>query len=59
MDDDEWEGEIIFAPRDHFLVYLAAGWQFCDDLAGTSHGQWSVMLERPYGRDRPTNIRPT
>ena len=41
---------LIFAPRDAFLPYLAAGWRFANDIAQPmpgSHGAWSVMLERP------------
>lgn len=41
--------DIIFAPRDGFLPYLAAGWRFACDIAEPmigSHGAWSVCLER-------------
>jgi hypothetical protein len=25
--------------------YIAKGWVVTDDLAGTSHGQWSVLMQ--------------
>jgi hypothetical protein len=40
---------VIFAPRDGFLPYLAAGWTFANGVAQPmpgAHGAWSVMLER-------------
>jgi hypothetical protein len=39
---------VIFAPRDGFLAYLAAGWSlpFVVQPMPGSHGAWSVMLER-------------
>jgi hypothetical protein len=37
---------LIFAPRDGFLVWLAAGWELID-LAPKHHGQWSVTMMKP------------
>lgn len=38
---------LIFAPRDGFLVYLAAGWTFANAIAQPapgSHGHWSCLM---------------
>lgn len=41
------EYDVIYAPKSGWLAMLARGWLFADDLAGTSHGRWSVLLWRP------------
>lgn len=41
--------DIIFAPRNAFLAYLAAGWRPANGVAepmSGAHGFWSIMLER-------------
>jgi len=42
--------QIIFAPLDRWLAYLASGWQFsgivAEPMAG-HHGAWAVLMWRP------------
>mgnify|MGYP006436176853 CR=1 FL=1 len=41
--------DVIFAPRNVFLAYLAAGWRFANNVAEPmpgAHGDYSVILER-------------
>lgn len=38
----EWLRYVIHAEVDKFL---AQGWEISDDLQGTSHGQWSVLMK--------------
>lgn len=35
-----------FVPISDFVHYLARGWRIADDLGGTPHGAWSVLMER-------------
>ena len=41
--------DVLFAPRDAFLVLLAQGWRFTGGVAEPmqgNHGRFAVMLER-------------
>jgi len=41
--------DVIYAPHDAFLGYLAAGWRFANHVAEPmpgSHGAWSVLMEQ-------------
>jgi len=38
--------QVCFVPRNRFLLWLAQGWTLDDDLSGTSHGDYSVLMSR-------------
>lgn len=33
-----------YVPHSQILLYLAKGWSISDDLAGTNHGFYSVLM---------------
>ena len=50
---------VAFAPRDGWLPWLAAGWELADDLDGTTHGKWSVLLTKQERTGaEPLNVGP-
>ena len=34
-----------YVRHSEILVYLARGWSISDELHGTSHGNWSVLMK--------------
>ena len=34
-----------YVPHSQILLYLAKGWSISDDLVGTNHGNWSVLMK--------------
>ena len=39
------ETTLKFCPHNELLSHLSKGWTLSDELHGTSHGHWSVLLE--------------
>lgn len=45
--------EIRYVAHERVEEMLREGWIICDgNLEGTCHGEWSVLMERPY-RETP------
>lgn len=42
-----------FVKHSEILLYLAKGWSISDDLVGTSHGHWSILMQYD-GEGEPT-----
>lgn len=42
-----------YVPHSQILLYLAKGWSISDELHGTSHGVWSILMQYD-GEGEPT-----
>lgn len=37
-----------YVPHNQLLAFLAKGWKISDELHGSNHGQWSVLMYWPF-----------
>lgn len=40
--------DVAYVPHDRVQQYVDNGWSLVDDLSGTRHGVFSVIMERPH-----------
>ena len=53
-----WEATFYYVPLDEVGEWLADGWTMSNDMAGTCHGAYSVLMMKE-GPMESTRIAPT